>query len=67
MTGVLLFSPYKIRTFHVSLVSIFAVLTDAMTKKIKVLRVCGDSVAMATIYLVMFGRIVYKYPQCDNT
>ena len=45
----------KIRTFHASLVSLFVILIDAMTKNIKVLRTCGGSVAMATIYLVMFG------------
>ena len=46
---------------------LFGFIINAMGKKINVLHTCGDSVAMATISLVMFGIIVYEYPQCGNT
>ena len=43
-----------------SLVLLFAVFICAMTKNFKVLRTYRGSVAMAAIYLIMFGIIFYE-------
>ena len=56
----------KIRTFHASLVSSFAVLINTMAKNFRVLRTSRGGVVMATIHLVMFGIVVYEYPQCGK-
>ena len=54
----------KIKTFHINLVSLSAFLIKAMGNTSEVLRICRDSVTMATIYVVMFGKTVYEYSQC---
>ena len=53
----------KISTLHSNLTSLFAVLINVMAITFEVLRTCRDRVAMATIYVVMFGITVYEYPK----
>ena len=56
----------EIKTLHASLVSLSAVLVKAIGKDFEVLRACRGSVTIATIYEVMFGKIVYEYTQCGK-
>ena len=56
----------EIKAFCTSLTSLCAVLINVMTENFEVLRTCSGSVAMATTYVVMFGLIVYGYPQCGK-
>ena len=56
----------KIRSFHTRLASLFTVLIKVIAKYFKVLRTCRGSVAMATIYVVMFDISVKRYPQCGT-
>ena len=50
----------KIRTFHESFALLSAILIIEMVKKFEVMRTCTGSVAMATIYVVMFGLTIYE-------
>ena len=52
------FAPVKIRNFHTNLASLFTVLITEIAKYFKVPRTCRSSVAMATIYVVIFDKIV---------
>ena len=48
----------KIRNFHTSLASLFTGRIKVIAKYFKMLRTRGGSVAMATIYVVMFNTSI---------
>ena len=56
----------KIRPFHASLASSFAVLIIVMVKHFEVVHTCRDSIVMATIYVVIVAITVYEKHNVEN-